>query len=258
MADDTAKLSPNLNIRKKRSVQFLVDGHLHEHEAAIFNAALLNDASCTSSNDGDNVSIKSTSSSCRLLHPIHSASPRPAGVETEDDDDDEDGSPITICRPPGAPDELAVFEIGLGMLRQHTIYEIQFLLPAAGRLDTEDVEVIRSNVVVPEGGRKFQLSAEVDVLQIDYLKDEDVYKLTLRMTTTANPHLFENFALKSVAHQDQCVYFILRGNALGKGHGTPSLRLGIHQVGHSAEFEESDAKTEWAGFVEEAAGESQE
>ncbi len=36
----------------------------------------------------------------------------------------------------------------------------------------------------------------------------------------------------------------------GKGHGTPSLRLGIHQVGHTAEYEESDEKTEWPGFAE--------
>ncbi len=36
----------------------------------------------------------------------------------------------------------------------------------------------------------------------------------------------------------------------GKGHGTPSPRLGIHQVGHTAEYEESDEKTEWPGFAE--------
>ena len=39
--------------------------------------------------------------------------------------------------------------------------------------------------------------------------------------------------------------------SIGKGHGTPSLRLGIHQVGHTEEFEGSDGKTEWAGFGEE-------
>uniref|UniRef100_A0A0R3WU84 MBL fold metallo-hydrolase n=1 Tax=Hydatigena taeniaeformis TaxID=6205 RepID=A0A0R3WU84_HYDTA len=32
------------------------------------------------------------------------------------------------------------------------------------------------------------------------------------------------------------------------------LRLGIHQVGHTAEYEGSDGKTEWAGFADEDEG----
>lgn len=38
---------------------------------------------------------------------------------------------------------------------------------------------------------------------------------------------------------------------VGKGHGTPSLRLGIHQLGHTDEYEDSEGKTEWAGFEDD-------
>ncbi len=43
-----------------------------------------------------------------------------------------------------------------------------------------------------------------------------VYILKLKVTTLSSRHLFEGFALRSTANNDQCVYFILRGNALGK------------------------------------------
>ncbi|VDO10432.1 unnamed protein product [Rodentolepis nana] len=68
------------------------------------------------------------------------------------------------------------------------------------------------------------------------------------MTTHSSSHIFESFALRESANNDNCVYVILLANALGKGHGTPSLRLGIHQVGHTEEYEGSDGKTEWTGF----------
>ncbi|KAM3171859.1 hypothetical protein ACTXT7_015739, partial [Hymenolepis weldensis] len=78
-----------------------------------------------------------------------------------------------------------------------------------------------------------------------------VYKLTLKMTTNSSPHIFESFALRESGNNDRCVYFILLANALGKGHGTPSLRLGIHQMGHTDGYEDSDGKTEWAGFEDD-------
>ncbi|KAM7537780.1 hypothetical protein Aperf_G00000077872 [Anoplocephala perfoliata] len=247
MADDSTKLSPHRDIRKKRSVQFLVDCHLHEGEASGGGSGY------SSSHEGDNLSVRSLGSTHRAMTcPIRSASPRPCSSGALDSGDEgEDGCPISISRPPDAPEDLAVFEIGLGMLKQHTIYKVQFLLPAAEILDTEDVEVARSEVVVPEEGKQFQISADVDVIKIEYLKNDNVYKLTLKLVTHSSPHLFESFVLRGTADKDRCVYFIIRGNALGKGHGTPSLRLGIHKIGHTDEFEGSDAKTEWAGFPDD-------
>lgn len=172
MADDSTKLSPQRNIRKKRSVQFLVDCHLHEGEGP--GLSLAEGSGYSSSHEGDNLSVRSMGSTNRALFcPIRSASPRLCSSGALDSGDEgEDGSPISISRPLDAPEDLAVFEIGLGMLRQHTIYEVQFLLPAAGRLETEDVEVVRSEVVVPEEGKQFQTSADIDVIKIEYLKND--------------------------------------------------------------------------------------
>ncbi|CDS41759.1 expressed conserved protein [Echinococcus multilocularis] len=245
MADDSTKLSPHLGMRKKRSVQFLVDCHLQEAES--IGGGPVEASGYCSCHEGDNISVRSTGSTHRtVVCPIRSASPRPSSgtVDSVTADEDEDGSPITISRPPDAPEDLAIFEIGLGMLRQHTIYEVQFLLPATGRLNSEDVEIARTNVVLPQEGRHFERAADVEVIRIDFFKNDGVYKLTMKMTTCAMPHLFESFVLRETLHHENCVYFMLRGNALGKGHGTPSLRLGIHQVGHTAEYEGSDGKTE--------------
>ncbi|VDL55099.1 unnamed protein product [Hymenolepis diminuta] len=164
-----------MGIRKKRSVQFLVDCHLHDGECS--GAGNFAEGSgYSSSHEGDNLSIRSAGSANRALTacPIRSASPRPSSSTGYPDsgDEGEDGSPISISRPANAPEDLAVFDIGLGMIRQHTIYRVQFLIPAAGRLDTEDVELVRSNVVVPEEGKQFKISADIDVIKIEYMKDD--------------------------------------------------------------------------------------
>lgn len=183
MADDSTKLSPHLGIRKKRSVQFLVDCHLGDCQS--FGGGGGGGGDYQSSHEGDNLSVRSlgsaatttVSSSSRLAGcSVRCASPRvcsssSAGV-VDSGDESEDGCPISISRPADAPEDLAVFEVGLGMLRQHTVYEVQFLLPAAGRLSAEAVEVIRSNVIAPSEGRHFERSAEVDVKLIDYLKED--------------------------------------------------------------------------------------
>ncbi|VDO14603.1 unnamed protein product [Rodentolepis nana] len=175
MADDNTKLSPPIRIRKKRSVQFLVDCHLHDGECSgALNVAELSGYS--SSHEGDNISIRSAGSANRIstTYPVRSASPRPcSSVGCPDSGDEcEDGSPITISRPEDAPEDLAVFDIGLGMLRQHTIYKVQFLVPAAGRLNSEDVELVRSNVVVRGDGKQFQISSDIDVINIEYMKND--------------------------------------------------------------------------------------
>lgn len=176
MADDSAKLSPHLEIRKKRSVQFLVDCHLQESQSGT-GIGQLDASGYSSSHEGDNLSVRSAGSYHRFgVCPIRSASPRPTSGHNDspvhEGDEGEDGSPISISRPPDAPEDLAVFEIGLGMLRQHTIYDVQFLLPAVGRLDTDEVEVVRSSVILPQEGKQFQRSAEVDVKKIDFMKND--------------------------------------------------------------------------------------
>ncbi|VDM25089.1 unnamed protein product [Hydatigera taeniaeformis] len=173
MADDSTKLSPHLGMRKKRSVQFLVDCHLQEAEGS--GGGSIEASGYCSSHEGDNVSVRSTGSGHRaVVCPFRSASPRPFSgtVDPAMTDEDEDGSPITISRPPDAPEDLAVFEIGLGMLRQHTIYEVQFLLPSADRLNCDDVEITRTNVVLPVEGKHFERGADVEVIRIDYFKND--------------------------------------------------------------------------------------
>lgn len=155
MSDDAAKLSPKQDIKKKRSVQFLVDCHLTE-------ACLAEASGDNSSHEVDNVSLKSAGSNSRG----RCASPFP-------DQELEDGSPISVSRPPDAPEDLAVFDIGLGMLTEQTIYQFEFMLPAMGRLSTTEAEVIRSNVVLAEEGKTFQRSADIEVNSIKYMKEDD-------------------------------------------------------------------------------------
>ncbi|BHF64466.1 hypothetical protein SprV_0200747100 [Sparganum proliferum] len=222
----SAKLSPQVARVKKRSVQFVVDPDMQEclqHEQ--FNSHSV----CSSRED-----LRRKSSA------VHSSGYRSDG-------EDLDGSPISILRPVDAPPDLEIYEVGLGMLRQHTIYSIDFCLPA-GRLQTDEVEIVRSSVVVPTDAPQFERTAELDVKRITYLKSEAAYRLELKFTTTRCSHVTESYALRRTGDPDVCVYFILRCNALGRGTGTPSLRIGIHQLGRTTDYEDSDEKTEWQGF----------
>uniref|UniRef100_A0A0X3NX38 Adipose-secreted signaling protein n=1 Tax=Schistocephalus solidus TaxID=70667 RepID=A0A0X3NX38_SCHSO len=222
----SAGLSPKRARAKNRSVQFAMDPSMQE---SLHQEQRNSHSACNSRED-----LRSNSSA------VH-------GIGYRSDGEDLDGSPISVLRPSDSPPDLEIYEVGLGMLRQHTIYAIKFCLPA-GQLQTGDVEIVRSSVVVTADTPQFERTAELDVMNITYLKSEAAYQMDLKFTTTRCSHVSESYALRSTADPDNCIYFILRCNALGRGAGTPSLRLGIHRLGHTTDYEDSDEKTEWQGF----------
>lgn len=75
------------------------------------------------------------------------------------------------------------------------------------------------------------------------------HELVLELSTTRQPRLHEFFTMRLVQNPSQAVHLILHGLSLGRGQGTPFLRLGIHRVSENPEFDDSDEFTEWPGFV---------
>lgn len=83
-------------------------------------------------------------------------------------ENEDDGSPITIHRLENAPEGVAIFEVGLGILNQHTIYSIQFCLPSENdEMTTDEVEVIHSSIT---SALSFRHPCVVHVELIEYMK----------------------------------------------------------------------------------------
>ncbi|KAL3319690.1 hypothetical protein Ciccas_001636 [Cichlidogyrus casuarinus] len=199
------------------------------------------------------------------------------------------GSVITVTVPDEAGADDRVLEVGLGMLGQYTIYEVKFLLSDdhlhnpgvthddnccglqlihsvgafnagislslircsyASNVDERDVLWIYVMDRMSEHSLS-RLMGKRDII-IEFSYSFEGHELVLRLTTGNVSRVLETYFLKRKddnAH-DQ-LELIFRATALGKNHGTPSLHVGVHKLGHTPDYEESDVQTEWQNAADD-------
>ncbi|VDP79688.1 unnamed protein product [Echinostoma caproni] len=144
--------------------------------------------------------------------------------------------------------QLPIFEVKLGMLKQATLYRMEFTVPDA--LPPGEVELLRFTIDAPGClSVPVNVGATIDLLSCDALESEPGHRLVLKVSTTRQSRVNELFTMRLVERPEQAVHLILHGLSLGRGQGTPFLRAGIHRIAENSDYEESDEFTEWPGFV---------
>lgn len=176
---------------------------------------------------------------------------------------DETGHPITVrladpenmddrqllhCSTIGSSSPLPVFIVKLGMMHQATLYETTFVVPH--NLGSNELELLRFTSDIP--GRldiPINVGASVDFLSCTpVLPPNHGHEIVLSLSTTKERVVKGAFTLRKIENPAEAVHLILSGTLLGRGQGTPFLRVGIHRVGENPEYEDSDNYTEWPGF----------
>lgn len=153
-----------------------------------------------------------------------------------------------IAETPLAHSSLPVFEVKLGMLRQATIYHVEFTVPDS--LPSGEVELLRYIDDVPgQLDAPVNVGAAIKLLSCDSSESRRGHVLVIELRTTKQPRLNEFLTMRSVDNPKEAVHLILHGLPLGLDQGTPFLRLGIHRISDNPDFELSDESTEWPGFV---------
>uniref|UniRef100_A0AA85KEJ9 phosphoglucomutase (alpha-D-glucose-1,6-bisphosphate-dependent) n=1 Tax=Trichobilharzia regenti TaxID=157069 RepID=A0AA85KEJ9_TRIRE len=187
----------------------------------------------------------------------------PSRITAEDegiyDEDDDSGHHIEVRLLDPTTDDMpmlpsnftnvSVYEVKLGMLKQATVYRVEFTIP--DRLKPGEVEMLRT-VVEMDG----HVSVPVNVgASFVLLSCEPVpspnhgHVLVMEVSTTKQPRVNELMTLRRVETPSDAICLLLHGISLAKGQGTPLLRSGIHRIHENQEYIDSDEYTEWPGFV---------
>ncbi|CAH8625436.1 unnamed protein product [Dicrocoelium dendriticum] len=181
---------------------------------------------------------------------------------------DESGHPIVvrlveskdeevIAETPLLHSHLPVFEVKLGMVRQATVYHVEFTVPDC--LPSGEVELLRYTEDIPgQLDAPVNVGAAIKLLSCDSCESRRGHVLVVELSTTKQPRINEFFTMRLVGNPKEAVHLILHGLSLGRGQGTPFLRLGIHRISENPDFEDSDELTEWPGFVNPADTEEDE
>ncbi|CAL8087375.1 unnamed protein product [Calicophoron daubneyi] len=169
-----------------------------------------------------------------------------------------------------------IFEVRLGMLKQATIYRVEFIV--RDNLPPGTLELLRfvdespGHVSVPVNvGAKIEsfeaepadIEADLSSSHTDITSSHTTtsggssshtnttgHRIILKLATTRQPRVNELFSMRLVENPQQVVYLIFHGRSLGRGQGTPFLRLGIRRLGENSDCEDSDEQTEWPGFIQ--------
>ncbi|THD27668.1 hypothetical protein D915_001534 [Fasciola hepatica] len=142
---------------------------------------------------------------------------------------------------------LPIFEVKLGMLKQATLYRMEFNVP--DDLPVGEVELLRFITDAPGCvSAPVNVGATVDLLSCEPCESEPGHHLVLKVATTRQPRVNELFTLRLVEQPEIAIHLILHGLSLGRGQGTPFLRAGIHRIAENSDYEDSDEFTEWPGF----------
>ncbi|KER21903.1 hypothetical protein X801_10309 [Opisthorchis viverrini] len=146
-----------------------------------------------------------------------------------------------------AASTLPVYEVKLGMLKQATIYHVEFVVPDA--LPLRAAELLRYIDEVPgHVNAPVNVGANVELLECDVEASVGGHRLLLKLSTTKQRQVNEFFTLRLIDNPKEAVHLVLHGLSLARGQGTPFLRLGIHRIGENPDYEDSDEFTEWPGF----------
>ncbi|KAF6777348.1 hypothetical protein AHF37_04059 [Paragonimus kellicotti] len=160
---------------------------------------------------------------------------------------------------------LPVYEVKLGMLKQATIYHMEFTVP--DHLPAGDLELLRYVVDAPgHVSAAVNVGANFELLSCESAEDGTGHALILKASTTKQHRVNEFYTLRCVQNPAEAVHLILHGLSLGRGQGTPFLTVlaspasryrGICSSENS-EYEDSDEFTEWPGFTEPVEEEEEE
>lgn len=145
---------------------------------------------------------------------------------------------------------LQVYVVKLGMLKQATVYHVEFILP--DELGLVDLEILRTFGTTEEGSVTVpvNIGASINLLKCDPAPAPNQgHLIVLELSTTKQPRFNELFTLRSVEKPTDAVYLLFHGLSLARGQGTPLLRAGIHRISENPDFPDSDELTEWPGFV---------
>ncbi|KAF5400925.1 hypothetical protein PHET_05861 [Paragonimus heterotremus] len=152
---------------------------------------------------------------------------------------------------------LPVYEVKLGMLKQATIYHMEFTIP--DRLPAGDLELLRYIVDAPgHVSAAVNVGANFELLSCKPAEAGTGHAVVFKASTTKQHRVNEFYTLRRVQNPTEAVHLILHGLSLGRGQGTPFLRLGIHRIAENSEYEDSDEFTEWPGFTEPVEEEEEE